>query len=514
MLFQQVISTQPFKKWIFHNKENRQLLWLSTIAMIISFGWLKYIYPYPNFMPPDSFSYLDAANNNDFINMWPIGYSKFVRLVSVFTRSHLTLVILQYLLLQASILYFLFTIRYLLSPGKWLFRILFAISITNPLLPHIANFVSSDCLFASLSITWFTQLVWMLYKPTTKLSIVHSFILLMAFMVRFTAVYYPFVSLIIIYFAHMPVKRMLLGFGCISLLLLSYIGSTQYEYKRRTGTIQYSAFGGWQLAANALYGYAHADSIAVTTVPGEFSELHQIVNRHIDSLKHLAQRPDNDPGVYYLWDFKSPLVLYLYNQWPKNKNVKYFEQWATLGPLYSAYGRWLITQRPWSFLKHYAWPNLLKYYGPPAFFMGKYNLGNTRVDPIVVTWFNWKNDQLPGRFKDREIYIMNLFPNLLTIINPSFIAVALFFISFGGFKQCNRISKQFLGCLVFVWFANTFFSVLSAPIELRYQIFPVVITLPFCMLLLSWIIQSLKAELKPAINQEQSISMGGNEIAT
>jgi hypothetical protein len=494
MLFKQVISTQPYYQWIWQNNENKQLLYFSALVMALSFGWLKYVYPYPNFMPPDSYSYLDAANDNDLINMWPIGYSKFLRLVSVFTRSHLLLVILQYLLLQISVLNFLFTIRYLLSPGKWLFRTILAFSITNPLLPHIANFVSSDSLFASLSLVWFTQLLWILYKSNRKLLIAHAIVLLLSFTVRFTAVYYPFVSIIIIYSAHMPAKRMWLGISCIAFLLLAFIGRTQYEYKVRTDTIQYSAFGGWQMAANALYGYAHADSISVNRTPSKFRELHAMVNRHMDSIRHLIKRPDAEPGVYYLWDFKSPLVLYLKKQWPKDKKVEYFEQWAKVGPLYSKYGRWLIMHHPWPFIKHYAWPNMLKYYGPPTFFMGKYNLGKKKVDSIAVTWFNWKDNQLHGRFKDRKIHIMDFFPNLLAIINPSFLVIAVFFMGFAGLKQCSKISKQILYCLTLVWFANTLFSVMSAPIELRYQIFPVVITVPFCLLLLSWITQSLKVE--------------------
>src|ERR1044072_6133444 len=100
MLFKQTITTQPFKKWFVQDKENKRLIWFSIAIMIISFGWLKYDYPYPNFMPPDSYSYLDAAYKNDLINQWPIGYSKFLRLVSVFSRSHLVLVIVQSLLLM------------------------------------------------------------------------------------------------------------------------------------------------------------------------------------------------------------------------------------------------------------------------------------------------------------------------------------------------------------------------------------------------------------------------------
>jgi hypothetical protein len=112
MLFQKAITTQSFSQWLWKDKENKRLLWLSSFVLVVSFTWLKILYPYPNFMPPDSYSYLEAANKNEFINIWPIGYSRFLRLVSSFSSSHMVLVVLQYLLLQTGLLYFLFTIRY------------------------------------------------------------------------------------------------------------------------------------------------------------------------------------------------------------------------------------------------------------------------------------------------------------------------------------------------------------------------------------------------------------------
>ena len=427
MIFLQTISPIPFKQWLWQDNENKRLLWFSLIAMAISLSWLKFLYPYPNFMPPDSYSYLEAATKNDFINMWPIGYSKFLRLVSVFTCSHLILIILQYLILMLSVLYFLFTVRYLLSPGKWLFRIIMLISIINPLLPHIANFVSSDCLFASLSLIWFSQLSWIIYKPSPRLLITHAVIVLLAFTVRFSALYYPLVSVIIILFSTMPRNTKLIGICSVALLTLGFISRTQYEYKRRTNTIQYSAFGGWQIAANALYGYAWAKPDKEENVPLGFQELHTMVKQHMDSIRQLKYRPDKEPGIYYLWDFKSPLRLYLDKQISKNKKTVFLENWASVAPLYHKYGLWLIKKYPGPFLLHYAWPNLIRYYNPPPYFMGTYNMGNTKVDAIVVSWFNWKDNMLPTRTKNWEIQLMHLYPTLLAILNPAFIICIIFF---------------------------------------------------------------------------------------
>lgn len=494
MLFKQPITTQQFTQWVVQDKENKRLFWFSLVIMLTCFGWLKFLYPFPNFMPPDSYSYLEAAYKNEFINQWPIGYSKFLRLVSVFSRLHLLLVVLQYLLLMTSVFYLLFTIRYLFAPGKWLFRGLLAVSVVNPLLPHISNFVSSDCLFATLSLIWFTQLLWIIHQARLRLFLFHSVILLLAFMVRFSALWYPLISIGTIFLTnYIPKRTKWLGIGSIITLLLTFIGNTQYEYYKKTGTIQYSAFGGWQMAANALYGYAHF-SKRERSYDYEFQALQDVVNHHMDSLDKQKYRPDQTIGVYYLWDQKSPLVTYGMNKWKDDLKTPYFTKWASMGPLYGAYGRLLITEHSGLFLKHFVWPNLLRYYNPPPNFMAMYNLGDTRVDSIAVTWFNWKNNQLPSRLPDKNIYLMIFFPTLLAIINPLFIASMLLFLCFSGLKQCSKTSKHLLTCMLLVWLSNFLFSVLSAPTELRYQIFPVVITLPFCILFVSWIIRSFRSE--------------------
>src|SRR5579872_6995040 len=99
MLFQHKLPNSAFKKWIWQDPENKRLLLLSVIVIVIQFIWLKLLYPYPNFMPPDSNSYMQSAFNNQTINMWAIGYSKFLRLISSFTNSHFILTLLQYLML-------------------------------------------------------------------------------------------------------------------------------------------------------------------------------------------------------------------------------------------------------------------------------------------------------------------------------------------------------------------------------------------------------------------------------
>ena len=269
------MNTQPnslrFKQWVWQDWENRFSILLTLVVSVAAFVWLKILYPFPNFLP-DSYSYLTAAYNNQSINMWPIGYSMFLRFFSSFTRSDTALVLAQYLLLQTSLLYFLFTVRYWLTPPKWAFRIILVCCIANPLSPLISNFIASDALFTALSLIWLAQLLTISLHPSSNLLIRHAVVIVLAIMVRHNALCYPPVSLACIAFTTMPRKSKVVGFAAILVLVGGSVGQSMYNYNQLTGKTQFSAFGGWQLASNALYGYAqssHPD--AVSSLPPPFS---------------------------------------------------------------------------------------------------------------------------------------------------------------------------------------------------------------------------------------------------
>src|SRR5690606_5461901 len=140
------ISSISFTHWL---GQQKAYLLLSAGMVLLQFLVFKGLYPYPNFLP-DSFSYLEAAKDGRAVNIWPIGYSRFLEWFSLLSRSHWALVGVQYVLLQVAVLYFVFSIAWFLRPGQWLFRIMLFSCVLHPLLLHVSNFVSSDALFASL----------------------------------------------------------------------------------------------------------------------------------------------------------------------------------------------------------------------------------------------------------------------------------------------------------------------------------------------------------------------------
>jgi hypothetical protein len=187
-------SSHTFTQFLFHNRRNRIILYLAAAAIIIQFTIFKYLYPFASYIHGDSFTYLIAANQNLTINIYPIGYSKFLRLVSVFAQPDIVLVSLQYLVIQCSTLFLLFTIFYFYKVGTVTQALLFCFIVFNPLPLYLSNLVSSDGLFLALSMAWFALLLWIVYKPSNKIIGWHALVLFAAFTVRYNALIYPFIA--------------------------------------------------------------------------------------------------------------------------------------------------------------------------------------------------------------------------------------------------------------------------------------------------------------------------------
>ncbi|ACU57541.1 hypothetical protein [Chitinophaga pinensis] len=496
MKFKAPLFSKAFVYDILDRKDNRWLLFGSTILAIFFLILILRLYPYPNFLP-DSYSYIDAALNNVNINMWPVGYSKFLRFISVFNRSSAGLVIFQYMLLQFSILFFLFSIKYLLAPGKWLIGTLFALLVLNPLWLYISNFVSSDALFATFSLLWLTTLFWLIYEPNIRMFVFHALILGFVFSVRYNALYYPIISILVIFMTKGVLKEKLLRIAIVLLPVAWFVTYTTLTFKEQLGVSIFSPFGGWQMGSNALFMYAHVPPKR-TNIPKQFVKLHNFTIQHMDSLSKLKQRPDGELGIYYLWDEKAPLKLYLADKYKKDSTTPYLKRWASVSPLYGQYGTWLIKQHPGAFLKYYIWPNFLNYYSPPTEFLGIYNMGSDTVDPGAVSWFGYKSNKVHHFSKNKNIILTAIFPLLLAMINVIFFFGFIGFVILGGFSKVSPYYRKVLWVMLMIWLGNLAFSVLASPIVLRYQAFPFIFTLTFAVLLLGFVIQESRQESKPA----------------
>ena len=487
MLFRNQPPKPPFNEWMWKQPENRHLLVLTGVLIVVHFAWFKLLFPYPNFIP-DSYQYIRAAMSDTFVDMRPIGYSRFLRIFSCFSNSHFLLVSLQYLFLQAGVLYFLFVIRYLLQPCKWLWRAVVVLNVANPLLSHVSNLVTSDALFTALTFIWFAQVLILQWQPGQRLLAAHALVLLLAFTLRYNALYYPVISIIAILIGSLRFSQKAVGILLVILPVCLFVLLTRYENKKTFGVAQFSAFSGWQLAANGLTAYAQLPADDPARLPAALRTLHAVVNRHMDALRRLPNRPDSTMNIYYMWDKQSPLNRYRASLFATPTAIGPEQQWALMGPLYEQYGRWLIGRHPAAFYRYFIVPNATTYLFPNAEFLALYNIGDDTVRKEVVEWFKWPNNTVNSTAGKKPITLMGWLVFLQFFSTLLFVPACMGFALLKKFTASGRLVKNLFLLTVLVWAANAVFSISSAIVVLRYQIFSQAFSLTFGLLFLAHII--------------------------
>jgi protoporphyrinogen oxidase len=481
-------SSLSFKDFLLHNQWNKALLWLAGIAILLQFIVFKYLYVTPGFIDGDSYVYLQTAHFNYNINTYPIGYSRFLRIFSTFIKSDIALVGFQYLLLQGSALFFIFTLAWLYKPGKVAFAILFFSIVFNPVFLYMSNYISSDAFFLGLSLIWFTLLLWIIHRPTPRLIIIHAVIILLAFTVRYNALFYPVVGAIAFALSKQPLRMKIAGVIASILLIAGFMYHTSNQYKALTGIRQFSPFSGWQMANNALYAYRFVQDKKLVNLPPRFKQLDQSVRTYFDTTRNIYAHPQEMliANTWYMWDPKSPLQIYMNKQFKKDSMAGPVRRWSTLGPLYADYGAYLIKQYPQAFTQFYLLPNLLKYYAPPVEFLNTYNMGKDSIKPIAQSWFDLKSPKVKTRFKDLKVNVLDFYPVLVGILNVIFLFGLIGFAMLQGFKRQKLLSGGLL--LVFgLWLVNFGFSVFASQIALRFQMLPVLVFLSFTVLLIEYV---------------------------
>jgi hypothetical protein len=483
------VTEQTFTQFLFHNRRNRVILYLAAAAIIIQFAIFKYLYPFVNYMHDDSFQYLIAADRNSTIEFYPIGYSKFLRLVSVFAKPDIVLASLQYLMIQCSMLFLLFTIFYLYRAGSITQASLFCFMIVNPLCLHLGNMVSSDGVFLALSMTWFALLLWIIHKPSHKIIFWHAIVLFLAFTVRYNALIYPFIALVAFGLSKLSLRKKVFGMGLAVLLCSWFVGLSMFQYKKLTGYWQFSAFSGWQLANNAMYIYREVPSADRKTVPLKYRALDNMVRKFYVKYSTLRM-PES--GTFYMWTDWLPLMKYQDSLFKaKEPSATEFKKWASMGPLYSSYGLYIIKKYPTYYLRHFVWPNSRKYFSPPLEFLAYYNSGQPIVLESAVKWFGYKDNRVKTRMKSGKAWTIQYYPFLVSIINIIMLLMLLAYLLLKGWQYSTAFYKSIL-LAGFVWLANAGFTIFLASAALRFQAFPALLSATFSLLLIDWIAQLMQ----------------------
>ncbi|MFY0254162.1 hypothetical protein ACDQ55_09435 [Chitinophaga sp. 30R24] len=477
--------------YVFKNASNKWFVRMIIPAIFIQLIVFKYFYPYAGFINGDSYAYLETAYHNLSINTYPVGYSMFLRLLSVFTKSDTVLVVFQYLLLQGSVLFLVFTIFYFYKPARFTKILLLVCSLFNPVFLYLANYVSSDAFFLSLSLIWFAQLIWIIHYADIRLVVANAIILFLAFTVRYNALVYPIISVLAFLLSkHKNIGKivgMALGIALIGL----FVSFTSNKYHKLSGYYQFSPFTGWQLANNAMYAYRYVDSAHVKKAPKKLQYLDKMVRNYFDTTRDITKHPEETlmASTVYMWAPNSPLQLYKKYMFKTDSTAPELKKWSVAAPVMAAYGSFLMKAYPGEFIKYYLIPNAVKYYAPPVEFLDSYSTGVDSVQPIAQSWFGYKTNKLKTRTKDYKVHVLDFYPVLTGVMNVVFFFGIISFLFLEGHKQQLELRRG-ITLVAGVWLLNLGFSVFASSIALRFQLFPIIISFSFSFLLVEFLIRS------------------------
>jgi hypothetical protein len=483
-------------------KTNRRLLWIAIGGSILQFVVFKCIYPFPDFIS-DSYSYIYAAQNNLSVNILPIGYSKFLLLFHVLTHSDLVLIAFQYFLLAAAASFFFFSILFFYRPGKGTRNASFFFLCFNPLLSYLSNYVSAEPLFTALSLIWFTQLLWLIHRPFVSQIILQAVLLFLCVTINDHAYYYFLISIIAFLLSVSKPLFKLLGIIAPLMLILPFVLHTRMETRRETGVGQLSLTRGWELANNALFlrRYVAVDSSRLPSK--ESREVDRMVTKFIKRAgperlsSYLSGYIDN----FFIQDPVSPLKTYFYAHGiPNDKDG--IASWGKTSAVFGEYGSWLIRSYPLSFARHYLIPNMASYLHPPIESLESYNQGEEEIELSAQEWFNYRTPIVSTLSATAQGKILLPAPYLFSMAQVLFAGGLLWWL----FKTRGSTKSPFTRPLLLsgsFWLINFVASVFNRPIFLRQQVFPLLISMIFALLLLEFI-EKKDIRLNRAVNLSPS----------
>jgi hypothetical protein len=463
---------------IWDNRTERTYLLSAVLTTSAIWGAFKYFYPYPNVIF-DSYYYVKAAALHWNYNAWPIGYSKFLDLFARLSSSSYLLVTFQYFLVEFSCLVFFFNWRAIFRPGKLVSTILFVLLFANPLLLFCCNFITSDALFIAVSLLWVTQLLYVIRRPMPYMAITHVLLLLMAFTIRYNALYYPLLGAVAFLISRSGTWFKVGGILTPLLLVGGFILFTRHEVAKGTGVAQFSAFGSWKLANDALYVYAHLPPDKPEDLPPRLRALDSDVRKYYDQFPEptsLAADDDFTSGSRYMYFLDAPLVTYMARTYPGEMplflNTRPYWQVA---PLYQDYALYLIRRHPLAFARWFIWPNLGRYLlAPPEIFDSRYTFVLKYSGTYYHDLFHLDAIYTPPGLIKTGVQLMWRSAGIVRIGHVIFIVGLFAFLFSGGFRQMKRTDGL---CIIFVltlWACDFCFSIVSAAIVLRYQLFVMV----------------------------------------
>jgi hypothetical protein len=352
----------------------------------------------------------------------------------------------------------------------------------------------SDVLFTAISFLWLVHLVWIFIRPSYYLLVGQAILLLIAFSIRYTALYYPFIAILVLIFSNQHYRNKILGIGLTLFFLLFFVQYTRIKMGEVTGHRQFSTSGGWKLASNALYMYGHLAPLDNSAVPKEFSVIHQITKNYFRGphtqvdLYHIDQ--EFTTGSFYVAAVESPLMKYV--RLKKGEKIYDFQNMAPFGAFFSAYGSYLIVKHPLDFLNYVIVPGIVAYLSPfPEIYIEHLDLNNIWGNPLgeeIKRWFGFRSMNFSQDALTIRGLVLAPFPFIFSLIHVGFCLILLVIILCGIFNTFSYSPRYVLFLMILLCVISFFFTILSATSVLRFQFNVIQIELTVIIIIINTLI--------------------------
>jgi hypothetical protein len=504
--------------WDYIGKENKTYSLTILGLMLAEFVIFKSFYPYPDFFS-DSYSYILAADLHFDVNIWPIGYSRFLALFHWFSHSGFALTMFQYLAYALSALYFYHTITYFYHTGKNTRIFLCVFLFFNPIFLYLANYVTSDMLFVSMSTVWLAQLIWILQRPKLYQVFVQGILMFIMFTFRYNAMIYPVIAAGVFLLSKQRAWIKVLGIVIGPVLILPFIIWSSNAAKKMTGTPQFPPIlGGWQWGNNALYmrGFIEVDSNIFPTP--ETTELDRIARKYFGQPSRPQDQLSSYVANFFIRQPEAPLKQYMSRHFKPKGEYEYVQAWGKSAVVFDRYGKLLVKKYPFSFARYYLLVNAKNYFIPPLEKLEIYNLGDDKMWEAAQYWFQYPSPNVWCISKTLQGTLLAFFPFFFLVLNGYYLVELIRFTKNRGWRSVNPTVQYTLLTVTVFLGLNAAFSVFANIIVIRYQIFPMLAFLTFAMLLTDCIEIIGKSRLtndpvnKAQIKQAEGLSVTGKVI--
>lgn len=473
--------------WQFLFDKSQLADWLAIIvSCVIGYIFIRICYPTPATYS-DTFTYVAAAESDQFSIYRPFGYSAFLQIVHALSHSVVAVIVTQFILYAVALGLFLLAIkRYYPIRQTWL-RVVLEIVITlAPTCLYMLNAVMSDALFCCLILIMLAMLLVVIYDNSWLAAGIYLAAFFGCLFVRYSAMFFPIAFIPILILAGKPLLRWVtIGLTCALFGIFYHnITTNMHDVIHRS---QFSTgFDGWQLASNAMHVLPYIED---NQQPDDrrLRDLHNFVQPHFNDL--IIERTDSGRHVTaaFIWQSHFPLKQYLFRYMQTNK-ISYPVAWARLGGgLFSDYGKWLIFHYPALFWKYYLSLNIKSVFYPTDMEMAGHYLEIPKDQSVMNSWLEMdlENQEAP-RFPVYENHLKKVLPWLELLTWILFIGAFVLIILRRHTLLSTREQKLAFSLLFvfgFVYYGTTAFA---APIVIRYWLPMHAIKLAFMWMFLSY----------------------------